>query len=88
MALLGLLLLQFALGIGAYFARFTEMKDVGAPLTLLLLPTLHRIAGAAMLAISVVVALRARRHSGGVTATVPLELGGVHAASGKGRALA
>jgi cytochrome c oxidase assembly protein subunit 15 len=59
--LLGLLTLQFALGTGAYLARFTAMREIAAPLTVLFLPTTHRIVGALMLATSVVIALRALR---------------------------
>lgn len=88
LALLGLLTLQFALGIGAYFGRFTDMKELAAPLTLLLLPTVHRIAGAAMLATSVVIALRAWHLSSVVTADLRVELDGLHHRGEKGRALA
>lgn len=82
--LLGLLTLQFALGTGAYLARFTAMRDVAAPLTLLFLPTVHRIAGAAMLATSVVVALRALRLAGVLAADEIVS----YATPRKGRALA
>jgi cytochrome c oxidase assembly protein subunit 15 len=81
--LLGLLTLQFALGTGAYLARFSDMQQTSW-LMLLLLPTTHRIAGAAMLATSVVVALRALRLGG----SFALELKTLPAAGKKGRALA
>lgn len=86
--LLGLLMLQFALGIGAYLGRFTEMQQAASPLTLLILPTTHRIAGAAMLATSVVIALRALRLAGALTSDFAIELDGLRTAGQKGRALA
>jgi len=84
--LLALLTVQFALGIGAYLARFTDMQEGAAPLTLLLLPTTHRIAGAAMLATSVVVALRGLRLS--ATPLFAMELNALPSAREKGRVLA
>ena len=81
MTLLSLLMLQFALGIGAYLARYAEMQ--ASPLALLVLPTAHRLVGAAMLATSVVVSLRALRLSGVLRTGFAVELDNL-----KGRALA
>ena len=83
--LLGLLTLQFTLGTGAYLARFTPMHDAVSPLTVLFLPTTHRIVGSAMLATSVVITLRAWRLAGAVG---PELVEGLAAATKKGRALA
>lgn len=88
MLLLAFLALQFVLGTGAYLARFTGMQEVAAPLTLLALPTLHRLIGAAMLATAVVAALRALRLSSPVHAGFTAEIESLPAAGEKGRALA
>jgi cytochrome c oxidase assembly protein subunit 15 len=59
--LLSLLMLQFALGTGAYLARFTGLREQSSALTLVALPVAHRIVGALMLATAVVLSLRALR---------------------------
>jgi cytochrome c oxidase assembly protein subunit 15 len=88
MALLAFLMLQFALGIGAYLARFTDMKTAASSLTLLALPTAHRLVGAAMLATSVVMALRALRLSGSFSAGLAADVDSLATSGEKGRALA
>jgi cytochrome c oxidase assembly protein subunit 15 len=57
-ALLILLGLQAALGIGAYLARFAPIGTPGEQLTMLALPVAHRAVGALLLALAVVQALR------------------------------
>jgi cytochrome c oxidase assembly protein subunit 15 len=57
-ALLGLLGLQLALGIGAYLARFSPIWIPGEQATILALPVLHRLVGGLLLAATVVLAVR------------------------------
>lgn len=57
-ALLALLGLQAALGVGAYLARFSTTSIPGESLTLVALPVTHRAIGALLLALAVVQALR------------------------------
>lgn len=56
--LLALLIVQLALGIGAYLARFSALSIPGGQLTMLMLPVSHRLVGGLLLASSVVLALR------------------------------
>lgn len=63
--LLGLLALQLALGIGSYLARFSPLWIPGEQLTMLVLPVAHRLTGAVIFALSVVVAVRVTRAAGG-----------------------
>ena len=56
--LLALLIVQLALGIGAFLARFSGIWIPGGQLTMLVLPVSHRLAGGLLLAASVVLALR------------------------------
>ena len=60
-ALLGLLLLQFVLGLGAYAGRFTGLALPLAPSLGLALPVTHRLTGALLFATSLVLALRCHR---------------------------
>ena len=57
-ALLVLLGLQLALGIGSYLARFSAVWIPGGQLTMLGLPVAHRLAGGLILAAAVVLAVR------------------------------
>jgi len=57
-ALLVLLGLQAALGIGAYLARFSPIWIPGGQLTMLVLPVMHRLVGGLLLAGVVVLAVR------------------------------
>jgi cytochrome c oxidase assembly protein subunit 15 len=76
-ALLGLLGLQLALGIGAYLARFSPIWIPGEQATILALPVVHRLVGGLLLAATVVLAVRlnAAPLRDGVAA--PRELGGL-----------
>jgi cytochrome c oxidase assembly protein subunit 15 len=57
-----LLLLQLLLGAGSYFGKFTSM--LGLPMTaLVILTTIHLVTGALMLAVSLLLTLRAYRFS-------------------------
>jgi cytochrome c oxidase assembly protein subunit 15 len=57
-ALLALLAVQLALGLGAYLARFSSIWIPGEQLTMLVLPVAHRLVGGLLLATSVVLTLR------------------------------
>ena len=57
-ALLGLLGLQLALGLGAYLARFSPIWIPGEQVTILVLPVVHRLVGGLLLAATVVLAVR------------------------------
>lgn len=59
-ALLILLGLQLALGVGSFVARFSSVWIPGEQLTMLALPVAHRLAGSLILAATVVVAIRVR----------------------------
>lgn len=59
--LIGLLVLQLLLGLGSYVNRFTSLEIPCATFTRLALPTTHRITGALMLAVCIVLTLRAYR---------------------------
>ncbi|MBI2555773.1 MAG: COX15/CtaA family protein [Candidatus Rokubacteria bacterium] len=59
--LLGLLLLQLLLGVGAYAGRFTDLVLPLAPFTGLAFPVTHRLVGGLLLAASLVLALRCHR---------------------------
>ena len=56
--LLALLGLQAALGVGAYFARFSPIWIPGEQLTVLAVPVVHRLLGGLILAATVVLAVR------------------------------
>ena len=58
--LVGLLLVQVLLGVGAYAVRFTEMP-VLTPFTALAFPVAHRLTGALLFAASLLLILRAYR---------------------------
>jgi heme a synthase len=58
-ALMILLGLQLALGVGSFVARFSSVWIPGEQLTMLALPVAHRLAGSLILAATVVVAIRA-----------------------------
>jgi cytochrome c oxidase assembly protein subunit 15 len=57
-ALLVLLVVQLALGLGAFLARFSAVWIPGGQLTMLVLPVSHRLVGGLLLAASVVLAVR------------------------------
>ena len=57
-ALLGLLGLQLALGIGAYLARFSPIWIPGGQATMLILPVVHRLVAGLLLAATVVLTVR------------------------------
>jgi len=57
-ALLALLGLQLALGIGAYLARFSPLWIPGEQATMLALPVAHRLVGGLLFAATVVLAVR------------------------------
>jgi len=57
-AILALLGLQAALGIGAYLARFSPVWIPGEQATMLVLPVMHRLVGGLLLATTVVLAVR------------------------------
>ncbi|MDE2179595.1 MAG: COX15/CtaA family protein [candidate division NC10 bacterium] len=59
--LVGLLGLQLLLGLGSYVNRFTSFEIPYAIFTRLALPTVHRITGALMLGVCIVLTLRAYR---------------------------
>ncbi|HWR21627.1 MAG TPA: hypothetical protein VN444_07185, partial [Verrucomicrobiae bacterium] len=59
--LIGLLVLQLLLGLGSYINRFTSVEIPYAAFTRLALPATHRITGALMLAVCIVLTLRAYR---------------------------
>lgn len=59
--LIGLLVLQLLLGLGSYVNRFTSLEIPYAAFTRLALPTTHRITGALMLAVCIVLTLRVYR---------------------------
>jgi len=59
--LIGLLILQLLLGLGSYVNRFTSVEFPYAAFTRLALPTTHRITGALMLAVCIVLTLRVYR---------------------------
>jgi heme a synthase len=59
--LVGLLVLQLLLGLGSYVNRFTSVEIPYAAFARLALPTTHRITGALMLAVCIVLTLRAYR---------------------------
>ncbi len=65
-----LVVLQLLLGLGSYVGRFTSIEFPYASLTGLALPVAHRVTGALMLAISVVLTLRAYRLVASATPTV------------------
>jgi heme A synthase len=57
-----LLLLQLMLGLGSYFGKFTTMLGLSME-TLVILTTTHVVTGALMLAVSLLLTLRAYRFS-------------------------
>lgn len=59
--LVGLLVLQLLLGLGSYVNRFTSIEIPYAAFIRLALPTTHRITGALMLAVCIVLTLRVYR---------------------------
>lgn len=59
--LLSLLALQLCLGLGSYINRFTSFDIPYSALTRLAIPTTHRMTGALMLAVCIVLTLRAYR---------------------------
>jgi cytochrome c oxidase assembly protein subunit 15 len=56
--LLGLLVVQLVLGVGAYLSRFSAVWIPGEQVTMLVLPVAHRLVGGLMLATSVMLAIR------------------------------
>ncbi len=66
-ALLALLGVQLALGLGAYLARFSPIWIPGEQTTMLALPVAHRLVGGLLLAATVVLAVRV--HGGRRTVT-------------------
>ena len=60
-ALVGLLLLQLLLGLGAYLARYAGMSLSLTPSAALMFPVMHRLTGGLLLAASLVLTLRAHR---------------------------
>jgi cytochrome c oxidase assembly protein subunit 15 len=61
--LLGLLIAQLILGLGAYLVKFTAMAAAVTPLTHVSLPTLHLAVGSLMLATCLVLTVRSYRLS-------------------------
>lgn len=61
LALLGLLLVQFFLGFGAYAGRFTDLVLPLAPFSGLAFPVTHRLVGGLLLAVSLVLTLCCHR---------------------------
>jgi cytochrome c oxidase assembly protein subunit 15 len=57
--LVGLLALQLALGVGAYLVRFTGLAVPGGEVLVVGFPVAHRVTGAMILALAVVLAVRA-----------------------------
>lgn len=80
-ALLVLLGLQVALGVGSFVARFSSVWIPGEQLTMLALPVAHRLAGSLILAATVIVAIRvgvdAARHGAAVPVAAHAGVGGV-----------
>lgn len=71
-ALLALLGVQLALGIGSYLARFSPVWIPGGQATVLALPVAHRLFASLILGASVVLAIRtARRGAAAVAGVVP-----------------
>lgn len=62
-AMEGLLVLQLALGVGAYSVRFTSLGVPGGQVTVVALPVLHRAVGALILGSAVALSLQLRRRS-------------------------
>lgn len=62
LTLLGLLILQIMLGLGAYVSRFTSVPLPLAPYTVLAFPVAHRLTAGLLLATSLVATLRAYRY--------------------------
>jgi hypothetical protein len=60
-ALRGLLVVQLALGLGAYAARFTSLGMPGGQLAVVAFPVLHRAVGALVLGSTVALALQLGR---------------------------
>lgn len=82
-ALLILLGLQLALGVGSFVARFSSVWIPGEQLTMLALPVAHRLAGSLILAATMVVAIRVGAGASRArTTTVPLA---AHARMGRAR---
>jgi heme a synthase len=79
-ALLILLGLQVALGVGSFVARFSSVWIPGEQLTMLTLPVAHRLAGSLILAATVIVAIRVGagvpRHRAAVPVAVHAGVGG------------
>lgn len=59
--LIGLLILQLALGLGSYAGKFTSLGRFFPPLSVVVLTTTHLVAGALMLVTSLVLTLRSYR---------------------------
>jgi cytochrome c oxidase assembly protein subunit 15 len=85
-ALLVLLGVQLALGVGAYLARFSPLWIPGEQVTMLVLPVAHRLVGGLLLAAGVVLAVRLWHAAPGAAAErarrgklVPLARGGARA---------
>jgi cytochrome c oxidase assembly protein subunit 15 len=78
-ALLALLGIQLALGIGAYLARFSPIWIPGEQATMLVVPVAHRLVGGLILATTVVLAVR-------LNVAVPSGVGFPRERGGRGRA--
>jgi cytochrome c oxidase assembly protein subunit 15 len=63
-----LVAVQVALGLGAYAARFSGLAVPGGAPVALALPVVHRVTGAALLGVAVVLALRTARRQRAATA--------------------
>ena len=85
-ALLGLLGIQLALGIGAYLARFSSVWIPGEQLTMLVLPVAHRLVGGLLLATSGVLTLRLWTVAPSPTADLPRRANAATLARGGARA--
>src|SRR5262249_6766001 len=72
-ALLVLLVVQLALGLGAYVARFTGLALPGGAVTTLALPVAHRVIAALLLGSAVTVALIVWPSRPTARARLPLE---------------
>jgi cytochrome c oxidase assembly protein subunit 15 len=81
-ALLVLLGVQLALGLGAYLARFSPIWIPGEQATMLALPVAHRLIGGAILAATVVLAVRVNGAPARDRVALQRERGGMGGAEG------
>ncbi|MGH7334809.1 MAG: COX15/CtaA family protein [Candidatus Rokuibacteriota bacterium] len=65
---------QLLLGVGSYLSRFSALWIPGAPVTVLVLPVTHRLVGASILAVTVVLAVRTAYVMGAPATSAPRRL--------------